>query len=87
MCQIATSQSYDSPQNKFNPSGSVTQPLQPSKLTHTHITVHLHTRIHDIDTKRMAFAQSYARTVPWKQLDTLQVYAELVKQRKKRFFI
>ena len=35
VCQIATSQSYDSPQNKFNPSGSVTQPLKQNKLTYT----------------------------------------------------
>lgn len=42
VCQIATSQSYDSPQNKFNPSGSVTQPLKQNKLTYTQKNTHMH---------------------------------------------
>ena len=66
VCQIATSQSYDSPQNKFNPSGSVTQPLKQNKLTYTK------KKIHTCDAGEIQTSIS-------KQLDV--VFAQLVTQQ------
>ena len=79
---MATSQSYDSPQNKFNPSGSVRQPLEPNTHTHTHTHTHsvpFHTGTHDPDTKGAIVCAKLCTCSAFQKVWTTQMFWRVTK--------